>query len=366
MDWEKAQHFIESLSAVDYSVIFINLLLIAFARPLLKRYTAENVPATAFAFRVNLLRGLNLVILLVYGYEDLYKPAAENSGSLKLLGTIVIFYLCYLSNFLAQHYVQKLYGKSRVINEKTIYIETYQTRLLSILAAIFITIIGIISIVKQLGFDSLLEAGGVLGFVGVMLALTQGAWAPDVISGLIFLNSSLFEEGDIVEIDNGVIGRVYKTKLFHTEILNMTNNHRIMIRNSKLRDNVIHNLSKFASPKGLRECLTFNIGYDVEIKSVKNMLSTAFERAAEQKIPFENQHAPDIKLLDTGDHALTWGILFYVKSVEKIIPIRRDFREIILATANEMGISLATPLTAIVENSQLTSPPNPTERTIGN
>lgn len=347
MDWEKAYAFILTLTAVDYAVIVVNLLLIAFARPLLKRYTAENVSEAAFTFRVNLLRGLNLVILLVYSYEDFYKPVAENSGGVKFLGTILIFYLCYLSNFLSQHYIQKLYGKARVINDKTIYIETYQTRLLSILAAIFITIIGIISIVKQLGFDSLLEAGGVLGFIGVMLALTQGAWAPDIISGLIFLNSTQFEEGDIVEIDNGIIGRVYKTKLFHTEILNLTNNHRIMIRNSKLRDNVIHNLSKFASPKGLRECLSFNIGYDVAIKDVKHLLSTAYQRAIDQKIPLEGQHDPDIKLLETGDHAVTWGILFYVKSVDKIVPIRRDFREIILATSIEMDISLATPLTHV-------------------
>lgn len=357
MDWDTAQAFIRDLSAIDYSVIIVNVLLIAFARPLLKRYTAESVPTSTFAFRVNLLRGLNLVILLVYSYEDFYKPAAENSGGLKLLSTIVILYLCYLSNFLSQHYIQKLYGKTRVINDKTLYIETYQTRLLSILAAIFITIIGIISIVKQLGFDSLLEAGGVLGFIGVMLALTQASWAPDIISGLIFLNSSLFEEGDIVEIDNGIIGRLYKTKLFHTEILNMTNNHRIMIRNSKLRDNVIHNLSKFASPKGLRECLSFKIGYDVDAKDVKNLLNTAYQRAIDQKIPLEHQHEPDVKLLETGDHALTWGILFYVKSVDKIIPIRRDFRELILATSKEFDISLATPITATIGQQHSSPPP---------
>jgi len=36
-----------------------------------------------------------------------------------------------------------------------------------------------------------------------------------------------------------------------------------MVSNSKLRGQTIHSLSKFASAKGLREKLTFKIGYDI-------------------------------------------------------------------------------------------------------
>ncbi|MFT5082376.1 MAG: small-conductance mechanosensitive channel [Lentisphaeria bacterium] len=262
-----------------------------------------------------MLRGINLIIIIIYGYNFFCQPSDASAGALILISILVILYLTNMYNFLLQYFIHKHYEKARVVGKKTIYIETYQTRLLSILTAIFLIIIGII---HQLGFDSPLQAGGVLGIMGVFLGLTQSSWAPDIISGLIILNSDMFEEGDIVETDCGILGRVYKTKMFHTEILNLSNSHRIMIRNSYLRDKIIHTLSKFASAKGLRECLTFNIAYAVEEQAVKHMLQTAFDTALTQGIAIESNTPAEIKVIETGDHAVTWGILFHVKKVDKI------------------------------------------------
>ena len=340
---------LHSLSLVDYSVIIANIVLIAFARQIITRISSPTVEAKTIKMRLNLLRGMNILILTVYGYRYFYKPSGGDSHSIQLLSILAILYFAYFSHFLLHYYIYRLYGKQRKINDKVLHIETYQTRLLSLLATILVTVITIISVTHQLGFDSLLQTGGVLGFIGVMLGLTQGTWAPDIISGLIILNSSMIEEGDIIDIDDGIIGRVYKTKLFHTEILNLANNHRIMIRNANLRDHTVHNLSKFASAKGLRECLAFNIGYDVTAERVKKMLTDAFATAEQQGVALESKYPPAIKLLDTGDHALCWGILYYVKNVDQLINIRRDFREIILATAIAQNISLATPTTHVVD-----------------
>lgn len=339
--------YLRELTVIDYSVIVVNITLIIFARPLLKKITSPTLSNAALIFRISLLRVFNILILIAYYFEHIHKPflKGESASTFKILSPILIMYLAHLLNYICQHFIQKQYGKEREIAGEKISISTYQTRVLSILAAIFITIVAIISIVKILGFDSLLEAGGVIGFIGVMLALTQASWAPDIISGLIFLNSSFLEEGDIIEIDDRLICRIYKTKLFHTELLNLTNNHRIMIRNAKLRDKVLNNLSKFASLKGLRDCLSFNIGYDVSIEDVKTTMASAFEKAVAAELPIEGQHQPEVKLLQTADHGLTWGVIYYTKNPHQIVAIRRDFREVILRTASENNISLATPLT---------------------
>ncbi|VUD51511.1 hypothetical protein TDB9533_01441 [Thalassocella blandensis] len=351
MTLDQIHQFIRSLDLFDYTVIIFNIVIIALAKPLVYRISSRSLPDKTLLARVYMIRGLNFIILLVYAYQYLYLPSsASGSGGLTILSILAILYMANITNFIAQHFIHKHYGKPREIGDKVLYIETYQTRLLSILAAIIITIIAIIAIIDQLGFDSLLEAGGVLGIIGVFLGLTQGSWAPDIISGLIILNSDMFEEGDIVETDSGILGRVYKTKLFHTEILNISNNHRIMIRNSHLRDCTIHNLSKFASAKGLRECLSFNIGYDVDGQAVKAMLNDAFEKALAAEIPIESNSPPEIKCLETGDHAICWGILFYIKSVDKVLNIRRDFREVILSTSKLHNISLATPFTVEQKN----------------
>lgn len=345
MSLELVRAFFASLEAFDYAVLIINILLIIFARPILKRFSSGTIPDKTQSFRVNSLRGLNVFIMLVYGYQYFYRPSGGSGGAITLLSILAIFYVANLSNYLIQFFIHKQYGKAREIAGKTLYIETYQTRLLSILSAIILSVIAIIAAIDQLGFDSLLEAGGVLGIIGVFLGLTQSSWAPDIISGLIILNSDMFEEGDIVETDCGILGRVYKTKLFHTEILNIGNNHRIMIRNAHLRDKTIHNLSKFASAKGLRECLKFNIGYSASEDDVRAMFEEAFEQVLALEIPVESNSPADSKVLDTGDHAVTWGLIFHVKKVEQILNIRRDVIETVLRVSKKHHIDLATPFT---------------------
>ena len=346
MDWfRRLSEYTGDIGFADIAVVAVNLLLIIFAKPLMQRLSSGTLAEKTISFRVKLLQGLNVIILLVYGYEHIYQPTDGTHKAISLLSIVAIIYLTYLINYIALFLIKKNYGKEREILGKAIYIETYQTRILSIIASVLLTIIALISIVKQLGFDSLLEAGGVLGFIGVLLALTQASWAPDIISGLIILHSDMFEEGDIVDLENGAYARVYKTKLFHTEVLNIGNNHRIMIRNANLRDRTIHNLSKFASSKGLRECMVFKIGYDVDSTRVRAMFDAAIAQATLSSVPLCAEPPAEVKVLDTGDHAIHWGLLYYIQEADRLLEIRRNLREIVLNSANERSISLATPLT---------------------
>ncbi|MBX2857577.1 MAG: mechanosensitive ion channel family protein [Cellvibrionaceae bacterium] len=337
--------FFTALTPLDWLVIAANILLVIFARTLLSKFVSGTTSDSALQFRTNLLRGLNAVILLVYAYQYIYLPAEAAGSRFTLLSILAILYLTYFCNSLTQYLVRKHYGKSRKIGDKLHYIETYQSRLLSIVAAVLLTLVALISIIHQLGFDSLLEAGGVLGIFGVMLSLTQASWAPDIISGLIILNSDMFEEGDIVDLSNGTIGRVYKTKLFHTEILNLSNNHRIMISNANLRNLTIHNLSKFASAKGLRESLFFKIGYDCKTEIIKKMFNEAYRSAVESSLLAENGTDPEIRIHNTGDHAVEWAFIYHIKNVEHIIAIRRELKELIYNASLTHNVSLATPLT---------------------
>ena len=214
-----------------------------------------------------------------------------------------------------------------------------------------------LSIIRLLGFDSLLEAGGVLGIVGVFLALTSSIWAPDIFHGLIILNSDMFSEGDVIQFKDGetVYGLVYKTKVFHTVILNIVNNHRIMIRNSKLRDFTLHNLSKFASAKGLRENLTFKIGYDVSPDKVKDLFETVYSMAKEDSgISIEEQYELEYGIKNTGDHAVDWVFYYYTKDVEKLMLTRQRLLLLMLEISIEKDISLSTPFTHIEQKADFT------------
>ena len=119
-----------------------------------------------------------------------------------------------------------------------------------------------------------------------------------------------------------------------------------MIRNSKLRDFTVHNLSKFASAKGLRENLKFKIGYDVTTDQVEDLFETVFQLAKEDSsIPIEDQYSFECSVRNTGDHAIEWQFFYYIKTVEKLMVTRQRLLQLMVEVSIDKGISLATPFT---------------------
>ena len=219
--------------------------------------------------------------------------------------------------------------------------------MLKILSGTLIIILAVIAIVQALGFSSLLQAGGVLGFLGVFLALTQGSWAPDLIGGLILLNSNIFEEGGVLELTDAgstICVLVFRTKLFHSELLNVVDNHRVMISNSKIREFAVHNLSKFASAKGLRENLRFNIAYGTEANAIRELFSAALDDVTQgSPSAIESQYELEGRVMTTGDNAVEWALYYHTKDVKNLYRTRQLLREAVLKLSAKRGISLATP-----------------------
>lgn len=319
-----------------------------------------SIKDSGLLYRVSLLRAFNLFILIFYSYE-LYLSKHTEGQVARVIYVFAVCYLGYLSHYIILHFVHKRYGRKREVEGKVYHTETYQTRLMSIFSAVIIFILVLVASLNILHLNSLLEAGGVVGIIGVFLALTQSAWAPDIFSGLIILNSRMLEEGDVIEMGGltGMIAVVYKTKVFHTELLNLINNHRVMMKNSRLREEIIYNLSKFASAKGLREKLLFNISYEEDPERVREMFNLAYTHAEESgEINIEYQYPLEIGIEETADDAVQWAIYYYIKDVRGLVKIRMALREMILKQSAEMGVSLATPRLLALQSEQK-GPNNP-------
>jgi len=263
---------ITHLGTIDYVLLVTCLALILFAPLIVSRLTSNDRGERTLRFRSNAIRGFAALFIALLGYYHFYRTSQlSNVIAVRGLSILIIVYLSYLSAYFTDEFMHRRFGRRYKMGDVERIADTYTSRALSIFVNIFIVIIVLISIIRISGFTSLLEAGGVVGFIGVFLALTQGAWAPDLISGLIILNSKMFQERDVIKLSNAqgdLLGRVYRTKAFHTELLNLVDNHRVMIRNSLMRDYHIQNLSLFANARGLRESMRFKIGYDVSPKRV--------------------------------------------------------------------------------------------------
>ena len=328
-------------AALDTITITISLLLFFAATPICRLLNDDDT----LTARISMMRMLNFMIILAVVANVVFQP--ENHWATKVTQSLMVIYFAFLFAQIINYFVRRRFGKIRIHKDKTTISDTYSSRGLSLIVTVVVSIIAIITCLRLMGLNSLLEAGGALGVMGLVLAMTQASWAPDIISGLIILNSRFCEDGDVIQFNmdgKEIVASIFKTKLFHTECLDLTNNHRVMVRNAKLREYGLQNLSRFASARGLREVLFFNIDYRHTEDEVSAMINRAFVEIDRAEGSREEQHDPEIRVCSTGDYAVTWGVYYYIKDVRKLLSIRQTFRSYILAEATKSNISLATPI----------------------
>lgn len=332
-------------SVVELILWFSCALLILLSRVIFEKLFHLDLKLSTNQSKLKIFRAACFLIIVILLLNQFIFNTIESGVTRKLIGVIMIAFSGYWATQILQFFIRRQYGNVREIAGDRVVTESYNSRFLSLLVAAFIFVFALIGIVQLLGFDSLLEASGFIGVIGVVLALTQGAWAPDIISGLIILNSNLVEEGDVIQVGGDKFtARVYRTRLFHTELLDMVSNSRVLIKNAKLRESFIYNLSKFASVRGFRQGLTFKIGYDVSPEDVKTMFQDAFASAInDDAIAVEAGHDLEIRVGDTGDYAIEWCVYYYTKDMKSVIKTRQLFTEKVLNQSLKSGISLATP-----------------------
>lgn len=335
---------LKGLAYSDIVLIAINVLLLVFSRRIIcfLRQT-ENDTGRRGLFRIGAFRLFNVLIILtiLLWRSDLIPDNLQVYE--KSLHVLLVVYAGLLLGQIAHYAILRRYGKRHSIDDQKVVSETYVSRMLEIVVSLFIFSVVLVWVVNILESVEMLHATGVLGFMGVVLALSQAAWMPDIISGLIILNSKLIEDGDIVSFDNeGVVYMIYKTRLFYTEILNLENNHRMVISNARLRSKNIHCLTKFASARGLREKLVFDIENDLPIKKVRACFESAYQRAVDERLTgVENQYPLEVRITDVGESRLRWAVYYYTKQIRQIRDTRQILRELIVEQAVTMGIPIA-------------------------
>lgn len=332
---------LQYFDTIDLFTIAASLCLFIAATPICRWLNNDEGLVT----RISMMRILNFLIILAVIVNGVFLNSSD--WLVKTTQSLIVIYFAVLITQIINYFIRRRFGKVHQTKNKTTISDTYSSRGLSLIVAIVMTIIAIISCLRLMGLNSLLEAGGALGIIGLVLAMTQASWAPDIISGLIILNSHFCEDGDVIQFNmdgRETVASIFKTKLFHTECLDLANNHRVMIRNAKLRDFGIQNLSRFASARGLRECLLFNIDYKHSEQEVTAMINRAFKQIDDLEGLREDQHDTEVFVNDTGDYAVTWAVYYYIKDIKRLLKIRQLFRSYILAESIKSNISLATPI----------------------
>jgi hypothetical protein len=354
---------------IGHGLIFaFNIALLIFARPILNLIEANknNTPT------LRIFQALNILVLLLH-IMDLAFLRASNSYEnyfINLGLSLMALYTGLFSYKLCSFLSRKRFGHEKVLDNKNIFLDTYSSRLVDIILLGIIAVTTIYAIIKIWGADSMLETTGIFGIVAALLAFTSNIWAPDIISGLIILNTQILEDGDVVKVDGYPDEYIIsKVTLVYVILYDIRNNHRTLIRNSQFTQSKIDNLSRVASTDGIRKSISYNISYpdlkssqqekrSEELQSFKNKIDRvfthAFDYCASQKDIMVNDSRPfEWALTKTGDYALEFTLWFYLQRIPNT-KVTATIRKHLMGTIYKVNEAVYS--AAIIENVQLSTP----------
>lgn len=371
----KPQLAAHGLVFLGYALVFI------VAKPLLEYFNrGKDVSVQIRIMRVGvvaifILHVIDVVWILFATVEE--GEADPQHFFIKVGYSIGATYASLIAFNITSYISRKKFGVEKKIDGEVVYLDTYNSRLVDIVVYVVIFFLWIYTIILSWGWDSQLQTTGFFGIVLGFLALTNSIWFPDIYYGMVILNSNMLEDGDVIKFNNyeneNVINRV---SFIHTILLDVRNNHRLLVRNSQLAQGRIDNLTKRASIDGLRHFLFFNIGYpnlsatngattpdgekvESGYGTYRQKVLRMFERAndivnenADAKI---NRNLPfEIALVDSGDYALKFSLAFYLEAIPstKVTKTIRQYlirtpaliQEAVNQAALEEGVQLATPM----------------------
>ena len=348
-------------------VFALNIALFIFAKPLLNLIA----PSEDNTSKVKIFRALNVLVLLLHFLDIILTGATSNYHHyfIKLGYSLMIIYAGMLVYSFFGSLSKKRFGRERVQDDKTVYSETYSTRLVNLVLLVLIAMTAIYTLIVIWEADGLLGPTGIFGILMAFLAFTSSVWAPDIISGLIILNSQSLEDGDVVVIDGHkneyVISRV---TLIYVILYDIRNNHRTLMRNSLFTGQRVDNLSRVASTNGVRQGLTYKIGYPeftghkedraAQLKNfrdtIEDMFTQAFEVCKEREDIKINETKPfEWALTNAGDYALEYTLWIYLERIPNT-KITSRLRQHLMGTIYKVNEEVYT--ASILENIDLSTP----------
>jgi len=349
-------------------LFFLNIILLVLSRPIIGLIAPNQDNKT----KIKLAQSLNLLVLIfqIVDFALRRSFADYDGGYLVNLGiSLMVIYTGIFFYSLSGTFTRKRFGKTRNLDDKTLYIETYNSRLINILLLAVIVLTVIYALIKVWGADSLLETTGIFGIFIAFLAFTSGIWAPDIVSGLIILNSEMIVDGDVVILeghaDEFIVARV---TLIYVVLYDVRNNHRTLLRNTRFIQGRIDNLSRIASSDGIRQAIKYNIGYpafsteketrEAELaafqKTIGDMFARSFEACeANNAIKVNRNKSFEWAMTNAGDYALEYTLWVYLDRIPntKITATIRSYlmgamykiNENVYAASVIEGIDLSTP-----------------------
>lgn len=182
-------------------------------------------------------------------------------------------------------------------------------------------------------------------FLGALVTLGASSSIANVIAGIILTYTGSFRVGDRVKIGD-TVGDVIEKKLFVTRIRTIYN-EEVTLPNGLVMKTQIINYTVSSKKGGLALTIEAGIGYDVDWRTVHELLKNAAaktESILEEPEPFVLQNG-------LGDFAVQYKLVAFTEDAKTAVRTVSELRQHALDEFNEAGVEIMTPMVHAVRNS---------------
>ena len=198
----------------------------------------------------------------------------------------------------------------------------------------FLWTLAIIIALQTMGINlTILVAGSAALLVGLGLGLQQ--IFSDFVSGIVILFEGIIKVGDVVEISNKV-AIVEKIDLRTTKVRGR-DNIAVIIPNSQFVNEEVINWSHIKEKT--RFDIKVGVSYDCDVELVRKLI----QDAALENVNVAKEIKPQVRLLDYGDSALIFQLMFWGENEFRAEGVKSEIRYSILEKFRKHGIEIPFP-----------------------
>ncbi|MCP4486538.1 MAG: mechanosensitive ion channel family protein [Gammaproteobacteria bacterium] len=293
------------------------------------------------------LRFINLILFCIYafagiveftfGYEIIHLQQISQTGLTVLLSYIVLHYI--------QSWIIFRFGKEKEIDGEKVRGESYASEVIGLMGLILVSSIAVLVVINIWGLNDWLQATSVLGGIILILFAAREFFLGDLINGLVMHYNHSVEAGSVIRVKEfDLVGVVMQITLSQTVIRDLVQKHEVTIPNTKLRNATVETISN-CGKKGFRDFLDFKIGYDHSPTAVITFLENVWLQSTKQESGLNANTKPKIVVIENGDHAVTWRLLYYINNPYRMLDTRNTVQTQALELSQQEQVGLNTPVT---------------------
>ncbi len=275
-----------------------------------------------------------------------YAPFLDSDEDqiLKVLKVFLLLAIVYLADSLLQGFLRQMENRHEDLRNSRVFF--------SAILHIAIWTLGVMLLLDHLGV-SITPLLASLGVGSLAVALGFQSTFANLFSGVYLLIDKPARVGDFVKLSTGEEGFVKVIGWRSTQITTLSN-HLVILPNSKLAENLIHNYS-LPDP---RCSLSVEVGvdYDSDLRQVE-AVTLEVARQVQEKAPGASRgYQPSVSFHDLGSYAVQFSVSLEAEQYTGTFGVKHEFIKALHERYKKEGIVLPFPIQSVEFRGPLPGP----------